>query len=188
LKPEANDHAQPSRCPEAPHGQATMDPAEVAALYAKYGAELRRFVLGVVRDPELAGDVLQATLARAMERGHTARTETIKGWLFQVAFREALTARRRRQAREQAGRRLASLGFSRGERPEEGLIREETVAVVRKALGTLPAEQKNVVWARMYEDKTFAQIAAETGLPLGTVLTRMRLALEKLRRTLHWGD
>jgi RNA polymerase sigma-70 factor (ECF subfamily) len=40
----------------------------------------------------------------------------------------------------------------------------------------------------MYEDKTFAQIAEELGLPLGTVLTRMRLALEKLRRTLRPGD
>ena len=59
---------------------------------------------------------------------------------------------------------------------------------LRKALGELPAEQGRVVWARMYEDKTFAQIAEEFGLPLGTVLTRMRLALEKLRRTLHPGD
>jgi RNA polymerase sigma-70 factor (ECF subfamily) len=165
-----------------------MDSAEVAALYASYGAELRRFVLGVVRDPELTGDVLQATFARAIERGHTARTETIKGWLFQVAFREALTARRRHQAREQAHGRLAALGLLRGERPEEGLIRDETVAAVRKALAQLPPEQNRVVRARMYEDKTFAQIAAESGLPLGTVLTRMRLALEKLKRSLSAGD
>ena len=185
---EANDHPQPPRCEGALIGQATIDPAHVAVLYAQYGAELRRFVLGVVRDPEVAGDVLQWTFARAVERGHTARAETIKGWLFQVAFREALTARRRQQTREQASRRLAALGFERGEPPEEGLIREETVLAVRKAIGELPAEQSKVVWARMYDDKTFAQIAEESGLPLGTVLTRMRLALEKLRRTLRTGD
>ena len=185
---EANDHPQPSRREGPPNGQATIDRADVAALFERYGAELRRFVLGVLRDPELTGDVLQATFARAIERGHTARTETIKGWLFQVAFREALTARRRHQSREEARRRLAALGFSRGEPPEHGLIREETVAAVRKALRELPSEQSKVVWARMYEDKTFAQIAEESGLPLGTVLTRMRLALEKLRRTLNWGD
>jgi RNA polymerase sigma-70 factor (ECF subfamily) len=185
---EANDHPPPAPCAGASHGQATIDRAEVAVLYARYFAELRRFVLGVLGDPELTGDVLQATFARAIERGHTARTETIKGWLFQVAFREALTAQRRDRTREEASRRLAALGFSRGERPEEGLIREETVAAVRKALGELPAEQSKVVWARMYEDKTFAQIAEESGLPLGTVLTRMRLALEKLRRILNWRD
>ena len=89
---EASDHPQPPRCEGALIGQATIDPAQVAALYAEYGAELRRFVLGVVRDHDVAGDVLQGTFARAVERGHTARTETIKGWLFQVALREALTA------------------------------------------------------------------------------------------------
>ena len=41
--------------------------------------------------------------------------------------------------------------------------------------------------ARVYDDKTFAQIARETGLPLGTVLTRMRLALDKLRLALRPG-
>ena len=45
-----------------------------------------------------------------------------------------------------------------------------------------------MVLARVYEEKTFAQIAGESGLPLGTVLTRMRRALEKLRRTMRPGD
>jgi RNA polymerase sigma factor (sigma-70 family) len=185
---EASDHPQDPRLDGRPNGQATLDPVRVAALYAEHGAELRRFVLGVVRDPHLAGDVVQIAFTRAVERGHTARAETFKGWLFQVAFREALTARRRREAGERAGRRLASLGFPAGERADETLIRAETVAAVRTALGRLPAEQGRVVWARIYEDKTFAEIAAEFGLPLGTVLTRMRLAMEKLRRTLRSGE
>ena len=67
-------------------------------------------------------------------------------------------------------------------------IRGETVEAVRQALDRLPIEQRKVVWARMYEDRSFAEIAQESGLPLGTVLTRMRLALEKLRRSLRPGD
>src|SRR5690242_9895489 len=130
---EASDRPQQPRCERMPNGQATIDPKTVAGLYAEYGAELRRFVLGVVRDPELAGDVVQVTFARAVERGHTARTETIKGWLFQVAFREALTARRRLASRERASRRLAALGFPAGERPDEAVVREETIEAVRKA-------------------------------------------------------
>jgi RNA polymerase sigma factor (sigma-70 family) len=185
-----NDQPRPGRCGPLPNGQATVDTSRVAALYSEYGTELRRFVLGVVRDAPLADDVVQATFARVIERGHTARPETFKGWLFQVAFREALTARRRRETRDQANRRLASLvpGRPAGEGPEEALIREETVAAVRKALGALPDDQGRVVWARLYEDKTFAEIAEEFGLPLGTVLTRMRLALEKLKRSLRPGD
>lgn len=180
-----NDHPRREGTPDGP---ATLDPNRVAALYAEHGEELRRFVLGVLRDPDSVGDVLQATFSKAIERGHSARAETIKGWLFQVAFREALTIRRRRETCDQAHRRLASLGLRTGEQPEDDLIRKETIAAVRRAIEKLPADQSRVVWARMSEDKTFAEIAEEMGLPLGTVLTRMRLALQKLRRTLHTGD
>src|SRR4051812_25306874 len=183
---EANDRP---RVEPAQGGQrGTVDASRVVALYESHGPELRRFVLGVTRDPELASDVLQATFAKALELGHTARAETFKGWLFRVAFHEAVTARRRREAREQGNRRLAALGKHAAERPDERLIRTETIEAVRQALEGLPAEQRRVVWARMYEDKTFAEIARESGLPLGTVLTRMRLALEKLRRSVRLGD
>jgi RNA polymerase sigma-70 factor (ECF subfamily) len=68
--------------------------------------------------------------------------------------------------------------------PWEEAIRGEERAVVRRALAELPPEQRRVVEARIDQGKSFAVIAAEQGLPLGTVLTRMRLALEKLRRAL----
>ncbi|MCA9247413.1 MAG: hypothetical protein KDA42_09870, partial [Planctomycetales bacterium] len=48
----------------------------------------------------------------------------------------------------------------------------------------LPSEQREVVRMRIYEEKKFAEIAAELELPLGTVLTRMRLALKKLEAAL----
>ena len=162
-----------------------IDASVIEALFVEHGAEVRRFVLGVVNDHELAGDVLQATFVKAVELGHTARAETLKGWLFRVAYREALTARRRRVTHERSLRKLASRGQADATPPDEGLVRVETVGAVRDALGKLPVEQRMVVWARIYEDKSFAVIAAESGLPLGTVLTRMRLALEKLRRSLR---
>ena len=167
--------------------------ARVVSLYESHGEELRRFVLGVVRDPDLTGDVMQATFSKALELGHTARPETLKGWLFRVAFHEALAARRRRLSGDRARRRLADLGRAGGagaqaDHPDDGLIRSETVDAVRRALGTLPDAQRQVVLARVYDDKTFAQIARETGLPLGTVLTRMRLALNKLRGALRAVD
>lgn len=169
-------------------GTAAIDAALVSALYEEHGPELRRFILGVVRDPDLAGDVMQATFAKTVELGHTARAESLKSWLFQVAFHEAITARRRRESREQGQRRFAALGFHAVERPDEILVRGEAAEAVRKAIETLPPEQRSVVLARIHDDKTFAQIAEDKGLPLGTVLTRMRLALKKLRSALATGD
>lgn len=186
--PEANDHSRLRPVEGLGLEPGANDAARVVALYESHGRELRRFVLGITRDPGAADDVLQSTFAKAVELGHTARAETFKGWLFRVAFHEALEARRRREGREQGVRRLAALGSPRVEAPETELIRGETVEAVRRALEKLPEEQRRVVRARMYEDKTFAEIAEESGLPLGTVLTRMRLALEKLRRSLHKGD
>jgi RNA polymerase sigma-70 factor, ECF subfamily len=163
-------------------------PSPVASLFAEVSGELRRLVLGVVRDPELAEDVMQSTFVKALEHGHEARAETSRGWLFRVAFHEALAAKRRQASRDRGHRRLAGFRPSEGAKPDEGLIRSETVEAVREALGQLSEDQLRVVRARVFEEKTFAEIAGETGLPLGTVLTRMRRALEKMRRTLRPGD
>jgi RNA polymerase sigma-70 factor (ECF subfamily) len=162
-----------------------LDPAVVAALYAEHAAELRRFLLGVLRDADLAGDVLQTTFTRAVELGHTARNESLKGWLFRVAYHEALAVRRKEGVRERAARRLAWTLPTTGESPEEEASRWETVQRVRAAMDELPAEQRQVVHMRIYEEKTFATIAAEVGVPLGTVLSRMQLALRKLRQSLE---
>jgi RNA polymerase sigma factor (sigma-70 family) len=202
--PDASDQAMG----DGPHdgdldrsaiAQHTIDPtqahtrARVVALYETHGEELRRFIMGVVRDPDLTGDVMQATFSKALELGHTARHETLKGWLFRVAFHEALALRRRRRTDDRARRRLADLGRAgiggaQAGHPDDGLIRGETIDAVRQALGTLPDPQRQVVLARVYDDKTFAQIARESGLPLGTVLTRMRLALKRLRNALRADD
>lgn len=159
-----------------------------ALIFDEVTGELRRFVWGVVRDASLVDDVIQATYLKAVERGGAAHPDTAKGWLFRVAYREALVIKRRDAARDRTNRRLASLTPRDATRPDDGLIRAETVQAVRQALTTLSDAQRRVVLARMHGDQTFAEIAAESGMPLGTVLTHMRRALEKMRRTIDLGD
>ena len=158
-----------------------IDPAVIAALYFDHGEELHAFLIGVLKDRDLANEAMQATFIKAMERGHTAREETRKGWLFRVAFHEALTLRRRKKTHDRNLQKMAwSNPTSEENGPEDPLCRWETVMSVRQALEKLPANQRQIVQLRIYEEKTFAQIAEELHLPLGTVLTRMRLALKKL--------
>jgi RNA polymerase sigma factor (sigma-70 family) len=161
-----------------------IDPAAVAALHLAHAEELRYFILGVVRDPELTAEVLQTAFARAVELGHTVRKESLKAWLFRVAYNEALAIRRRQSVGERALRHWASRVAMAEAAADAGVCRAETVAAVRKALDELPADQRKVVWMRMYEHKRFIEIAKELALPLGTVLSRMQLALKKLRRSL----
>ena len=177
-------------------GSDSFEPAESAnspanEWFAELAGELRTFLLGVLRNDDSASEALQATLVKAIERGHEARPETRRGWLFRVALNEALVLKRRAKIQQKSFRELAqgdarrheSAGGSvtRNESPAGFALKAEVVERVRLALDDLPAEQRRVVRMRIYEHKTFAVIASELKVPLGTVLTRMRLATEKLR-------
>lgn len=179
-------------------GKDRIDPAGSADWFADFAGELRAFLVGVLRNDDLASEALQATLIKAIERGHEARPETRRGWLFRVALNEALVLKRKAKVQEKSFRELAqadlrrheSAGGSviRNESPEGFALQSEVVEHVRQALDGLPFEQQRVVRMRIYENKTFAVIADELQVPLGTVLTRMRLAMEKLRDRLGGLD
>ena len=165
-----------------------IDAAVVAALYERYADELGLFLRGVLRNSDLAAEALQTTFAKAVESGHTAREESLKGWLFRVAFHEAVLLRRRGQLHHRSLRQIARnspTASNAGERPDERLFQSETLAEVRRALSELPPDQRQVVQMRIYEEKSFAEIAEEVSAPLGTVLTRMRLALKKLSQSMR---
>ena len=168
-----------------PADECRIDPAVVAALYAEHADELRAFLRGVLRDADLADDALQTSFSKAVEMGHTAKQESLKAWLFRVALNEALVIRRRQAVRDRAVERLGWERPKTSEAPDEKLCRRETVETVRSALDELPVEQRQVVHLRIYAEKTFAVIAEELRLPLGTVLSRMQLALQKLRGKLE---
>ncbi len=161
-----------------------LDPSLVATLYLEHGEELRRFLLGVLRDAQLSADVLQRTFVKLVQRGHETREETRKAWLFRVAYHEAMAIRRREGVGERILRRVAWHTNGAAGPADEPVIRFESVAAVREALEQLPPEQRQVVRMRIYEEKTFASIAKELRIPLGTALARMRSALTRLRATL----
>jgi RNA polymerase sigma factor (sigma-70 family) len=167
--------------------QRKLDPSVVAALFLEHGEELRRFLVGILRDHNSAADALQATFSKAIERGHMAREETQKGWLFRVAYNEAIVIKRKQAVQLRA---VGSLGEERRDAghaplPDASLLLNEDAGRVRAALEALPPDQRETVRMRIYEDKKFAEIAAELGVPLGTVLTRMQAALKKLRKALE---
>ena len=180
-----SDENRQELAPLSAAAEERIDPATVAELHAQYGAELQRFLLGLLRDHHLAGDVFQTTFVRLAQYGHKTRAESRKGWLFRVAYNEAMLVRRRQAIDDVARRRTAWEREPVGQSAEAALVRAETVQLVRQAIRELPAEQQRVVRMRIYEDKTFAAIAVELGIPLGTALGRMRTALIKLRSKLE---
>ncbi len=164
---------------------------QVEALYRRHADGVHRFPLGVLRDADLVDEALQQTFVRVMEKGHTADDETMKGWIYKTAFNQAMALRRRQQV---GGRVLGQLAIDPellrtalppSSRADDIAIENETLGRARAAVAELPVEQRDVLRLRFSEGKTFATIAAQLGVPLGTALTRMRLAMEKLRRKLE---
>ena len=176
------DRPQESDTDREPEDRLSAD--VVAALFEQHAIDLRSFLAGVLRDRHLAEEVLQTVFHRVAELGHTVRGE-FRGWLFRVAYNEAMQVRRR-QTRERAALGKAVWLQPRvvADESDSAAIRDETVEEVRRAIGSLPEGQQDVVRLRIYEDLKFAEIAERLNLPLGTVLTRMRLANERLQRAL----
>jgi RNA polymerase sigma factor (sigma-70 family) len=169
---------------EPANDKCPLDPSIVAALYVEHGEELRRFLLGILRDSQLTSDVLQATFVKMVQRGHETKEDSRKAWLFRVAYHEAMAYRRREGVGDKVLRRVAWHTRGATGSADEPLLRLEAVESVREALAELPAEQRQVVRMRIYEEKTFATIAQELKIPLGTALGRMRAATIKLRAKL----
>jgi len=163
----------------------TLSPEYVAAMVAAHGAELERFLLGILRDTAAAQDCLQAVCMKLLERGHESRPETRRAWLFKVAYQEAMLAKRKAATGDRVLRKAAWGLNLQTESGDGQAIRVESIDQVRQALDQLPPEQRQVVWMRIYEEKTFAVIADELRIPIGTALGRMRTALQKLKKALE---
>lgn len=175
--------AEPS-CPKSTFDEGVNKDEWLETLYSRHKAGLLRFVGGVLRDRAEADDVVQDTFAKAVQSGRDVRPDAIKSWLYRVAFHEALNRKRRHRIDRRAKQALSDGPKRETSTPDKLLVRKEVIDRVREAMQELPAGQQQVVRMRVYDEKTFAQIATETGTPLGTVLTNMKRALEKLRRKL----
>jgi RNA polymerase sigma factor (sigma-70 family) len=188
---------------DAGSGDSGVDAARVQEAYERWSTDIRRFLQGCLAGRCQSGavdELLQQTFQRLLESGRDVAPGAVRSWLFRVAYNEAMYDGRRRgverrglervaadrvAAERVAADRVAAAGSTSPELPWVEAVRSETVARVRSALGQLPPEQRQVVEDRIYGGKTFAEIAADRSMPLGTVLTRMRLALGKLARALR---
>ena len=176
-----------------------MDSEKVQSVYQDHAVGLKRFLLGVLNDESAATDALQATFIKLMEKGHLVQQEdSIKSWLFRVAFNEAMLMRRRETMMRRHAERVAwkiqvrLSGVDGVGQSVEHVIRQEEMEMVRAALNELSPVQREVVEKRIYEGLKFREIAEQLNVPLGTVLARMQSSLNKLKPILaartDWHD
>jgi RNA polymerase sigma-70 factor (ECF subfamily) len=160
-----------------------LAPEIVHQLVETHAVELRAFLTGLLRNHDLVDEVFQLTFSKALQSGGQSKEETRKGWLFRVAYHESMALLRRNKIHKKSLNNLShTTNAFWTETPEQGLLEDENREQIRQALSNLPENQQAIVIARIYQNKTFNEIAQEFGLPLGTVLTRMRLAIKTLSK------
>ena len=140
--------------------------------------------MGVLKDPATVSDVMQIAFTRLLEQGGGVKRGSLKSWLFRVAYNEAMLVHRKHKVDSRAKERIAWQIGHRGDTENEGFAamdKKEDAVRVREALETLPPEQNQIVQLRIREGLKFVEIAERLDLPLGTVLTRMRSGLKKLK-------
>ncbi len=166
------------------------DAAALSALYDRYGR--RVFALGarILNDPISCEEVTQDVFLSIWRR--SASYNPGKGrfttWLFSIAHNRAIDElrRRRRYGGTYSDDIDAHLDISSDDSsPDEWAVAQSEYAMVRNALDTLPPPQRAVVALAYFHGLTQVEIARKLEQPLGTVKTRMRLALKKLRTALE---
>ena len=169
-------------------GVARGDPDALAELYDRNARPVFSLALRILRDRLDAEDVVQEVFAQAWRQaGHyDAKRGVVAAWLLTLTRSRAidrLRARRSRDDRALRGRDTMDLR-SNDLAPDVQFLTAERNARVRGALDELPLLQRMALELAYYEGLTHAEIAERLEQPLGTVKTRIRLALLKLREAL----
>lgn len=161
------------------------DDSALELIFERYERPLYLFLLGTLRDHHRAEDTLQETFVQALERLDGVDPAHLRGWLFTVAYHQAMLARRKQATRARrlpaADGNAEALALDPLPDPAEQAISREEADRCRQWLDELPAQQREVVVLRLYEGKRFRDIAADLGCPLNTALARMHQGLKKLR-------
>lgn len=164
------------------------DPQALAAFYDAYGTIIYRFVLKMVRDRYLAEDIVQDTFQRLWMRAAQIRegTGTIGPWIFTIARNITLDYLRSPQGNLNRNVSIEAADFCTVDSDvEKQLFSKESGAQIQHAFDKLNDRQKQMIEMAFYEGLSQSQIAEKLNVPLGSVKTWTRGALQALRRSME---
>lgn len=169
---------------------AHRDAGAVSLLYERYARMIYGLAMHVVGDAASAEEVCQDVFMRVWEKSGTYRPDRGKvvTWLARIARNRAIDVLRSRRTREtdlpQPGDESAALPEASAADPGDHLWQSFREQEVRDAVAALPADQRRALSLAFFQGLTHREIAQVLGEPLGTVKTRIRDAMRKLRTSL----
>jgi RNA polymerase sigma-70 factor (ECF subfamily) len=158
------------------------DQEAMSALFDRYGTMVYSVALRVLKDAGEAEDVMQEIFVQVWKNpgAFVSGKGSLGGWLVVVARNRSIDMIRRRRPTEQV--ELFALPSSTNLAREAE--RNSLLGKIRGVMVSLPEEQRKSVELAFFEGLSHSEIAEKTGDPLGTVKTRIRLALTTIRKAL----
>lgn len=166
------------------------DRAAISQLIDRHTHRVRDYIRMMVKDNDVADDILQETFIKAVrviDEGRYADTGKFLSWILRIAHNQVIDHFRSQKnaktvSESDAGyNMLGTLRFA--ERTvEDVMISSQIEEDVRRLIERLPAEQREVVMMRYYSGLSFQEIADQTDVSINTALGRMRYALINLRK------
>jgi RNA polymerase sigma-70 factor (ECF subfamily) len=161
------------------------DRTAFAALFGFYAPRIKGFLMRTGTGAELAEEIVQETMLSVWRKAgmFDASRASVATWIYTVA-RNLRIDRLRRERGVSAEALYDVLKGDDPSQPDDLLEGDERDRNIRAAMKQLPGEQMAVVQLSFFEDRPHADIARALGIPLGTVKSRLRLAMAKLRESL----
>jgi len=160
----------------------------VAELYDRHARPIYSLALRILGDTTEAEDIVQEVFSQAWKQAarYNASRGAVGAWLLTLTRSRAIDRLRAKRARpgDVSDERVADQLVDAGPPADLLVLSSEQVARVRAALDELPLLQRAAIELAYYEGLTHAEIADRLEQPLGTVKTRIRLAMLKLRDVL----
>lgn len=157
-----------------------QDQAAFAKLFAHFAPRIKGFLMKSGADASLAEECAQEVMATVWRKAHMfdPSRASVATWIFTIARNRRIDVLRRERRPEPE-----DLAWGPEAEPEQVdvLALQQESELLGKALRELPDAQRQLVEKAYFGDMSHSEIAAETGLPLGTIKSRIRLALERLR-------
>jgi RNA polymerase sigma-70 factor (ECF subfamily) len=163
---------------------ARRDESALGLLYDRYGSAALALAVRVLGDRAEGEDVVQEAFVRVWEdaSGYREDRGSVAAWLVTSVRNRAIDRLRRRGARERATERAAAerpLATGPLELPDE-----DSAPRIRAALRELPPDQRETIELAYFQGLTQTELSARLGQPLGTIKSRIRLGMKKLREAM----
>lgn len=160
------------------------DRAAFSDLFAYFAPRVKSFLMKSGTAPEMAEECAQEVMATVWNKSHLfdGSKASVSTWIFTIARNKRIDMIRKQRRPEPE-----DLPWGPQDSPSaaDTLALQQETEILGQAMAALPDKQRHLIERAYFGELTHAEIASETGLPLGTIKSRIRLALDRLRHAMN---